>query len=550
MLKYALVLTITIWTTSAHAQRTSSDQLKSSFDSLLSMQYKPDEPGAVVLVAQRGRVIYRRAIGMANLELGVPMSVATVFKIGSITKQFTAIAILRLVDEGKLSLNDEITKYIPDYPTQGQKITVEHLLTHTSGIVNYSAIRDTLYSGGVELSPTQLIDRFEDQPMRFVPGTKWEYSNSGYALLGYIIERVTGKSYGEFVEENLLRPAQMSRSLYGNDRRIVKNRADAYAAEDGKFSNVPYLSVTHPYAAGSILSTVEDLYAWNQALREGKLVSKDLLQKAWSRYRLADGKETSYGYGWRMGYIHDRPSLWHGGLVNGFIAMSMYLPEDDVFVTVMSNCADNSPEDLTAKLAALAIGRPYHYKPMTLEGKILSEYPGVYEGENGQVRVVTLREGRLFQQIGRGTQIQIRPFQKDRFFFEENVFQTIAFKRNESGTIDELVVMSRERMETWKRTDRPPPTTDGIAVSEAVLDRYVGEYEIRTGFTFTVSRERGRLFLQATGQEKVEMFAESETKFFLKVNDAEFEFSRDHAGGVASVTLRQSGRMIVAKRMQ
>ena len=207
---------------------------------------------------------------MANLELNVPMRVDNVFRIGSITKQFTAVAILQLMEQGKLRLQDEITKFIPDYPTQGYKITIDHLLTHTSGIRNYSSIKDTVQRGTLDFTPKEMIDYFKHEPMRFAPGTKWEYSNSGYFLLGYIIEEITGKTYREYLEENIFKQLGMSNSLYASDIRLVNNRAGGYTKGDKGFENAPPISMTQVYSAGSIQSTVEDLFQWHRAVHSYK----------------------------------------------------------------------------------------------------------------------------------------------------------------------------------------------------------------------------------------------------------------------------------------
>ena len=532
----------------AIAQKQATSRFSEQCDKMLSGQFKSSEPGAAALVARKGRILYAKAFGMANMELGVPMQVGSVFKIGSITKQFTAVAILQLVEKGKIHLEDEITKFIPDYPTRGTRITIEHLLTHTSGIRNYATIRDTTGRGALDFTPREMVDYFKNEPMRFEPGTKWEYSNSGYVLLGAILEQVTGKSYGDYLEENIFKPVGMSHSYYAGDKGLVMNRADGYAKNDRGFVHVPYLSMTQPYAAGSILSTVEDLFRWNRALLSGRLVGKEMLAKAWSRYKLADGTETNYGYGWRLGFIQESPSLWHGGLINGFITMALYLPTEDVFVAVFSNSQNNSPEDVTARLAALAIGNPYEFHEIPTNGA--AQYAGVYEGDNGQLRVVSESGGKLYSQLGRGTKTMIHAYGKDKFFFEDDPFMTVAFERNDRGEINGLVMRSREAMREWKKSEKAIPSMEGISLDQRVTEAYIGEYEIRPTFTFSVTRENERLFVQATGQQKFEMFAESETKFFLKVNDTQFEFVRDDAGKVQKVVLRQNGRTTEAGKIR
>lgn len=538
-----------IWTAVSPDFFAQQPVLEKQFDDILSEQFKEGEPGAAVLVARNGEIIYKKAFGITNMELNVPMQPEHVFRIGSITKQFTAVAILQLMEQGRLTLQDEITRFIPDYPVHGNKITIEHLLTHTSGIRNYSDIRDTLQRGKLDFSPAEMINLFRNEPLRFAPGTKWEYSNSGYFLLGYIIEKITGKTFGEYMEENIFKPLGLTNTYYSNNARIIKNRADGYTANERGFENAPYLSPTQPYSAGSIESTVEDLLKWNRAVHSLKLLSRETLAKALTRFKLADGRETNYGYGWRSGYIQGSPSLWHGGLINGFISMAMYLPEEEVFVAVFSNCDCNSPEDITAKLAALAIGKPYESKAIIVEKDILQEYTGVYENSNGRLLIISLNDSILFAQSGRGPGSIMSACQKNKFFFKDDIFFTMEFIRDNKGAIDKVLVRNRTSNEAWYKTNKPAPVETEITLSENILERYTGQYEITPEFTFEITRDKNQLYVQATGQEKFEIFAEAENKFFTKVNDAQLEFVSDTSGRVVKAILTQGGRQTEANKI-
>src|SRR6185436_1398189 len=227
-------------------------------------------------------------------------------------------------------------RFIPGYPVQGATITIEHLLTHTSGIRDYTSIKDSVQRFKTDLTPAGMISYFQNQPMRFAPGTRYEYSNSNYFLLGYIIEKTTGKTYQQYLESNFFQPLGMTNSSYANDTRIIKNRTAGYTKAEKEMENAPAISMTQPFSAGAILSTVEDLFKWQQAVQFYKLVKKQTLEKAFTRYKLANGKETSYGYGWRFGFIQQSPSIWHGGLIDGFKTMAIYLPNEDVYVVILS----------------------------------------------------------------------------------------------------------------------------------------------------------------------------------------------------------------------
>ncbi|HYD92214.1 MAG TPA: serine hydrolase domain-containing protein, partial [Flavobacterium sp.] len=269
---------------SADAQQ--DTKLSAEFDKVMKEQFPSDGPGVTALVSSRGNIIYKKAFGMADVELNVPMRTDHIFRIASITKQFTAVAILQLMEAGKLNLKDEITRFIPDYPMQGATITIEHLLTHTSGIRDFTSIKDTVQRFKMDFTPTEVISYFQNQPMRFAPGTKYEYSNSNYFLLGYIIEKITGKTYAQYLEDHFFKPLGMANSFYGDDQKLIQNRAAGYTRGQKGIENAVAISMTQPYAAGAILSTVEDLFKWNQALLSYKLVKKETLEKAFTRYKL------------------------------------------------------------------------------------------------------------------------------------------------------------------------------------------------------------------------------------------------------------------------
>jgi CubicO group peptidase (beta-lactamase class C family) len=532
------------------AQTIVDKQLTAKFDQLLSEQFKTGETGAAALVSRKGQIIYKKAFGMANMELNIPMQPDNVFRIGSISKQFTAVAILQLMEQGKLNLQDDITKFIPDYPTHGHKITIEHLLTHTSGIQSYTGMKEFGTISRLDKTPEELIAFFKYQPMEFAPGTKWNYNNSGYFLLGYIIEKISGKTYPEYVEENIFKPLGMTNSYYGSDSRIIKNRAAAYSKNEKGFINAEPLSMTLPYAAGSLQSTVEDLYKWNQAVQGYKLIKKESLEKAYTSYILADGKKTGYGYGWGLGNLQGSQTIEHGGGIPGFLTQGIYLPKEDVFVAVFSNCDCNGPEDVAVKLGALAIGKPFEYKEINADTIAMKQVTGVYEmAGNDEKRYITFADGKLYSQRNRNAKLNIKPYEKDKYFFE-NMMNTIEFVRNNSGVVEKLIFKGREEPSIWIKTDKPLPVIMEIDVDTRILDTYVGEYELGTNFILTVTRDKNQLITQATGQGKIEIFAESETKFFVKVMDAQLEFIKDVSGKVEKLILTQGGRKMDAKKIK
>jgi D-alanyl-D-alanine carboxypeptidase len=278
-------------------QITPSSTQAREIDTLLRQTYQPDEPGAAVIVVGDGSVILRGGYGMANLELGVAIEPDMVFRLGSVTKQFTAVVILMLLEEGKLRLDDDITRFLPDYPTHGHRLTVEHLLTHTSGVKEHLDMPEWQRLVHTDVTLSELIDVFKDQPMTFAPGAQWEYCNSGYLLLGAIIEHVTGETYEDVLQRRIFRPLGMDQTSYDHTDRIVPGRVPGYELGATGFQNASYLSLSHPHAAGAIMSSVDDLALWDAALSTERLLKRETLQHAWTSARLNDGTATGYGFG-------------------------------------------------------------------------------------------------------------------------------------------------------------------------------------------------------------------------------------------------------------
>ncbi|VXB12561.1 Serine hydrolase [Flavobacterium sp. 9AF] len=323
----------------------------SKIDSIIGQTFKENEPGGVFLVAKGQEILYRKAFGKANLELEVAMQPDFVFEIGSMTKQFTAVAIAMLEEQGKLDFEDEIVKFIPDYPTQGNKITIHHLLTHTSGIKDFTKIKAINEIAKKDLSPQELIAFFKEEPMDFKPGEMYKYNNSGYVILGCIIEIVSGQSYAEFIQENIFKPLNMSSSLYASHEKIIKKRASGYHLKE-EFVNSTFISFSLPYASGSLLSSIDDLLKWQIALETNTLVQEKTKEKIFKNYTLNNRDEIGYGYGWHIVKRGERLSYEHGGSIFGFKSMAVYLPEEKMYVVGLSNCDCHSPTKIVKDIAS------------------------------------------------------------------------------------------------------------------------------------------------------------------------------------------------------
>ena len=314
-----------------------------AIDRLFWSAVTPDGPGVTVLVVRKGRVLHRAGYGMANIELGVAMRPDHVLRIGSVTKQFTSAVIMQLVEEGKLALSDPLGTFLPDYPAEGRAVTIEHLLTHTSGIQSYTDMPAWRGLVGNDMTLDELIGMFKAQPMQFAPGARYRYNNSAYVLLGAVIEKVTGKTYADVVRERIFAPLGMADTRYDVTEDVVARRASGYSKAGDRLVNASYISMTQPYAAGALVSTVDDLAKWDAALGAGRVLKPDSLARAFTPYRLASGNSTGYGYGWHIGQYEGRAVQEHGGGIHGFRAHVLRIPSDGVYVAALSNVAAAEP---------------------------------------------------------------------------------------------------------------------------------------------------------------------------------------------------------------
>lgn len=313
-----------------------------------------DGPGGVFLISKKGKPIYEKAFGLSNLELNVKLEPNNVFQIGSMTKQFTAVAILLLEQDGKINTADYISKYIPDYPN-GNKISIHNLLTHTSGIKDFTKTKGLSEIAQKEMTPKMMVDFFKNEPVDFQPGEKFEYNNSGYVVLGYIIELVSGKTYEDFIQLNIFDKIGMNNSYYATDRKVIKNRAYGYHQKSYGYVNKSVISFSVPYASGSLMSTLEDMLKWQNSLNKNLLLNQKETSKAFTKYKLNNGEEFEYGYGWHLKNINGIPTREHGGSIFGFKSMGVYIPSEDIYVLGFSNCDCNSPTQIVKDIAELVV---------------------------------------------------------------------------------------------------------------------------------------------------------------------------------------------------
>lgn len=361
----------------------------------------PGGVGLSVAVARGDRMLVERGYGLADVEFDVPANAQTCFRIGSVTKQFTAALVLRCVEQGKLSLDDDLSKFVPSFPLQGRKVTIRQLLNHTSGIVSYTDLDEEWHSKWpLELSHEELLALVKDKPFVFEPGTKWAYNNTGYYLLGMVLENVRGKPYAQLIQDEIATPLGLSRTRYDSNVELIKNRAQGYSFEGGKLANDQILGMNQPGAAGALVSTAGELVRWQQALAHGKVVSAASYAQMTTPTVLPDAHDTGYGFGLSVDDLDGVKRVQHGGGIFGFNSMLAWFPDSDVHVAVISNGEPINSGRLADEIARLVVDikvAPLLDLPIAPER--LAQLAGRFKIELiGLSATVTARDGKLFLQ--------------------------------------------------------------------------------------------------------------------------------------------------------
>jgi CubicO group peptidase (beta-lactamase class C family) len=507
-------------------------------------------PGVAVLVARGDAVLFRAARGMASIELGVPLTPENSFRIGSVTKQFAAAALLQRVDAGALSLADPLAKFLPDFPNAAN-ITVAQLLNHTSGVKSYTGIPGYM-DGPIrqDLSTTELVAVFRDKPVDFLPGVAFAYNNSGYVLVGAVLEAVTKQPWHAAVGA-MLQPLGLASTAYGDTRKVVRGMADGYGiGADGNVVRAGYLSMTQPHAAGALVSTVDDLWRWNRALHGGKVLSAASYQRMTTPEGAAVQGAGGYGFGIVAGKFRGEPLLQHGGGIHGFTSSLMYLPRQQLTVVVLRNSDGPGlpPELLARQLAAVALGKPYPDGPTaTVPREQMQALQGVWRkvGTQGQAneRVLRVQGGVLTSQRSGGPVLPLRPLSASTWLFENSTSRIEV----EPGTPLRLRLVSDDVEENWERTGDLPAGAPVITLSAAQQQALVGEYS-SPQFSFKVFVDaQGVLRGQAPGQPALQLYATTPRSVFVREVDARVEFEPAD-GPVQQATLIQGPAKLPMQR--
>jgi CubicO group peptidase (beta-lactamase class C family) len=397
-------------------------------------------PGLSIAVVQDGKVVKAQGYGLANVELNVAATPETLYQSGSIGKQFTATLVMMLIEEGKMGLEDPVSKYIPDAPAIWRDITLHRLLTHTSGISNGLYAKIDMRKDYTEDEMIQLIAA---QPLDFQPGEKWSYSNPGYVTLGILIHKATGKFYGDLLRERIFGPLGMTTARIIDEADIIPNRAAGYRLVDGKLKNQEWVSPTlNTTADGAIYLTVLDMAKWDAALYSEKLLKRASLDLMWTPVKLNDGKTENYGFGWQIDEYHGHRLIQHGGAWQGFTAQISRYVDDKLTVIVMTNLAGARPGKIGRGLAALydADLKPVEHKAVPIEAKVFDAYTGVYEIEPGYAATISREGARFWVRFpGGAPPMEIFAESNTTFFVKGEEIQ-LTFVKDASGAVTQMIL--------------------------------------------------------------------------------------------------------------
>ena len=422
------------------------------FDEYLAAITKQNNFTGSVLVAREGKILFAKGYGMANQEFDIPNTPNTKFRLGSITKQFTAASILLLQERGKISVKDPICKYVENCPKTWEPVTIHHLLTHTSGIPSYTDVKSPEEFRVMSLqkvTPAGFVESFKNKPLEFTMGEKMKYNNSGYFILGHIIEKISGQSYETFLQENIFKPLKLENTGYDTHDKILKLRATGYSEVEGKTINSGYLDMTVPYAAGSLFSTVGDLFTWNEALFSDKLLSEK------SRTAMLTPEKNNYAYGVGVNKSDTRTQVSHGGGINGFSTFLARFPDEKITIVVLRNAdfGASNPGKVSKDLAAILLGEKYEIpstKPLAkVDPKIYDAYVGDYQLAPNFILSVSRVGDRLMTQATGQGQIEIFPLSETKFFPKE-MEATITFVKDESGKVTHLMLQQNGEHKAMK----------------------------------------------------------------------------------------------------
>lgn len=531
-----------------HADVPLEDGIKSHLGKLTA----DHSPGMAVLVARDGKIVYQGGFGLADLDKKSPVTTATQFRIGSVTKQFTAAATLRLADEGKLTLTDPLDKFFPGFPGGG-KVTLQHLLTHTSGIHSYTDKPGFTDKVSKPIVPAELIASFRDDPPDFAPGAEFHYDNSGYFLLGEIVANVSGTPFATYLQDNFFGPLGMKDTGVYHNASPPPGAAAGYSFADDKTAPARDWDMSWAGGAGAIYSTVGDLFRWNEALFGGKILKPASFKAMTTPVKLPPNVDgMNYGYGLVMSELHRLPLISHSGGLDGWSSDLLRLPEQNCTVIVLANASPPmtgfEPTAVTRQIAGKFLEAEIKKLPPLKEEPSVSrktypDFAGRYDYKTAAL-TVSVEQERLYAQLTGQEKYEILPSAKDTFFWKITAAQ-VAFLRNDKGQV--IAARHSQGGATFRAARIADSETK---LTDAELDAILGQYQYGPAAILTVTRDGPSVFGQLTGQPKVQIYPKSASEFEWRVVKASVTFKKDGDGKATGASHSQNGATFDAPKIK
>jgi CubicO group peptidase (beta-lactamase class C family) len=518
----------------------------------LQEQVKPDMPGVAVLVARDGKILFQSGSGLADIEKKTPITKDTKFRIGSVTKQFTAAAIMKLAEQGKLSIDDSLAKYFPDVPN-AKDIQLRHLLTHTSGLGSYTDRGDFFKKVTNPIAPDALIASMSQDKPEFAPGTSYKYCNSGYFLLAEIVAKVSGQSFADYLRTTFFEPLGLKDTGIYVNATPPENAATGYSVIKGKATVALDWDMSWAGGAGAIYSTVGDLFRWTEALHAGRVVNVESLKAMTTPPPPRPGEDSNqYGFGLVMSDFAGLPAIWHNGGLQGWSSNLVWLPGQKVVLVALANALPPAPmlepasvahrfakQFLAEEIASL----PKPVEDKSVDPEMFAAYAGRYDYQNA-VMNVTVENDHLYAQLTGQSKYEIFPKAPDDFFWKVTD-ASVHFLRNEKG---EVVAARHSQGGNTFRAKRLP--TEATKLTAEQLEAFVGQYYYGPAAIMTVRREDQQLFAQLSGQGEAPIFpTAADDTFEWHVVKASVHFVKGQDGKVTKAVHSQNGSTLDAPRL-
>jgi CubicO group peptidase (beta-lactamase class C family) len=540
-----------------------------SLDSLFRITFPSAEPGVIFILAKNGIPIFNKAYGMSNIELNVPLNTDMKMGIGSISKQFAAISILLLQQEKKLDIKDDVRKYLPLYNTRGRSITIEQLLSHTSGIPSYTELPgfDSLYDKKVSIN--KLVKFFEKHELLFEPGTNWSYSNSGYVLAALIVERVTKRPFNEFVRDKIFRRLLMTESTFGESDYAIINKTAEYGANTpkGKIKMEGKYDWYWTYGAGQIISTSLDMLKWDTGLYDSSFIKPDILALAHKSFKLSDGSLANYGLGWSVEAFGNKTIIQHGGSIGGYRSQGIRIPEDKLYFLVMSNTGVTNSALISNKVLSIL----YEMPPLAEQKQQIqkwNEIQGIYESPNSGLRLqknfgdilafYTIKvdsSNKVTAQRTSTASFSLIPAGKDLLFEKSNPYMGWKLMRDEKGKVKSIAfihhfptsgpVRYNNKISDSIAADKKPIKTDSLS-----LVKFSGIYETTNGYSifFEIRNNDLYLFDPELGV-RTQLYWLEKNIFWIKELNREMKFIEDVNGKIINCSFSDGNQYITLNKV-